>query len=589
VEAELLDAGGEILDRMDARLGLRTVELVTEPDSVGESFLFRVNGREIFARGANVIPLDHFTPRADSAAYRVLFDAAAHSNMNMLRVWGGGVYERDLFYDLADEYGILIWQDFMFANGLYPGDAEFLASVRAEARDQVRRLRNHPSVALWCGNNEIEEGWVNWGWQESLGYGPEETRAARAAYDALFHGVLPGVVEEMDPQRRYWPSSPSIGWGHPESLEQGDSHYWGVWWGREPFRVYAEKLPRFASEFGFQGYPHMATVEGFAEIGELGLDSPVMRAHQKHPTGVETIRLYLERELGPLLTDRLLARAGWMGGGEGGSAVTRAGLRDFILASQLLQARGMAVALEAHRMSPRTMGTLFWQLNDTWPVASWSSVDHFGRRKGLHYTARSAFAPLAVSLSKDGRIVRYASDSGQEQAARLEFAFATPEGGAPTGGGWDVTVRPGRGRVLGELPVTSAPAGTVVGVRLVAPDGTRLARATGVLGRWEDLPAHPGGSGVEVNPAGWHGDSLRVDVRGTRVAVGVHLEADQDGYWSDDFFDLLPGEERTLWFVPSSEPFDPGPDARSEPGFEVWTLNEALARLRPRPESDQGA
>jgi beta-mannosidase len=372
VEATL-DAGRRT-HSLRTRTGIRTVELVTEPDSVGESFFFRINGVPVFMKGANVVPLDHFSPRVTEQDHRALFRDVVDANMNMLRVWGGGIYMEDLFYDLADEHGILVWQDFMFANGMYPGDSAFLANVRAEARDQVRRLRSHASLALWCGNNEMDEGWHNWGWARQYS-SPEDSAAVWEAYEDLFHRVLPEEVAAGDPGRPYWPSSPSLGWGNPESLNRGDSHYWGVWHGQEPFQVYAEKLPRFSSEYGFQAFPAMRTVEAFTEPGDRSLSDPVMLIHQKHPVGNELIRLYMEWDY-----------------------PVPSAFADFVYVSQLLQARGMGTAFEAHRRAmPRTMGSLYWQLNDTWPVVSWSSRDYFGHWKALHYTAKKAFAPLLVS------------------------------------------------------------------------------------------------------------------------------------------------------------------------------------------------
>jgi len=370
---------GRRVDTLTTRTGIREVELVTRPDSVGESFFFQVNGRPVFMKGANVIPLDHFSPRVDEEDYRALFRDVVNANMNMLRVWGGGIYETDLFYDLADEKGILIWQDFMFANGMYPGDSLFLANVREEATQQVKRLRNHPSLALWCGNNEMDEGWNNWGWARRYD-SPADSAAVRDAYLILFQEVLPSVVQAEDPGRRYWPSSPSLGWGNPESLTRGDSHYWGVWHGQEPFQVFEEKLPRFSSEFGFQAFPPMATVEAFTAPEDRSIHDPTLLVHQKHPIGNEIITEYMGRDY-----------------------PVPAGFQDFVYVSQLLQARGMQRAFEAHRRArPRTMGTLYWQLNDTWPAISWSSRDYFGRWKALHYAAREAFAPILVSPTLEG-------------------------------------------------------------------------------------------------------------------------------------------------------------------------------------------
>jgi beta-mannosidase len=363
-----LQLGGVTVDTLHRRIGLRVIELVTEPDSIGTSFYLKVNGVPVFMKGANIIPLDHFAPRVDSARYRRLFADVTAANMNMLRVWGGGIYESDLFYDLADEYGILVWQDFMFANGMYPGDPQFLANVRAEATDQVRRLRQHPSIALWCGNNEIREGWENWGWQRELEYSAADSAAVWRAYEAIFHGVLPRVVKALDGQRAYWSSSPAIGWGHAVSLAHGDSHYWGVLWGEEPFETYLRKLPRFASEYGFQAYPSLASIARFTTPAQRAVGSPVLLAHQKHPRGDELIRTYLAR---------------WFQEPRDFAA--------FLYASQVLQAEGIKVGAEhLRRTRPRAMGSLYWQLNDCWPVASWSSIDYYGRWKALHSRGASA-------------------------------------------------------------------------------------------------------------------------------------------------------------------------------------------------------
>jgi len=425
-------------DTLDTRVGIRSVELITEPDEMGESFQFRVNGIPIFMKGANYIPLDHFSPRATREDYESLFRDVVAANMNMLRVWGGGIYEEDIFYDLADETGILIWQDFMFANGMYPGDSAFLANVEEEARQQVRRLRRHPSLALWCGNNEMEEGWQRWGWADAYD-NPEDSAAVRNAYDAIFHDLLPGIVEEEDPSRRYWPSSPALGWGDPESLIRGDSHYWGVWHGREPFQVLTEKLPRFSSEFGFQAFPSMSTIEAFTEPQDRSISNPVLQVHQKHPMGNELILEYMERDY----------------------PVPRF-FQDFVYVSQLLQARGMRIAFEAQRRAvPRTMGTLYWQLNDTWPGVSWSGRDYFGRWKALHYAARAAFKPLLVSpfLKGDTAEVWVIAPERTAVEGRLVLSLLDFQGGILWGMPLDVRVPAGESVRVWSTPVAELLAG----------------------------------------------------------------------------------------------------------------------------------
>jgi beta-mannosidase len=525
--AQAILKAGRRTDTLTTRFGLRTVELVTEPDAIGESFFFRVNGVPVFMKGANVIPLDHFSPRVTEEDYQELFRDVAGANMNMLRVWGGGIYEEDRFYELADEHGILIWQDFMFANGMYPGDSLFLANVRAEATDQVRRLRGHPSLALWCGNNEMDEGWKNWGWARAYDT-PEDSAAVWTAYEAIFHDVLPGVVAAEDPQRRYWPSSPSLGWGNPESLNRGDSHYWGVWHGQEPFQVFAEKLPRFSSEYGFQAFPPMETVAAFTLPEDRTLFDPALLVHQKHPIGNQLIESYMEQDY-PVPT----------------------AFEDFVYLSQLLQARGMRVAFEAHRRAkPRTMGTLYWQLNDTWPVVSWSSRDYFGRWKALHYAAREAFAPILISpvIHGDSLEIWAVSDLTTPAEGTLSLELLDFDGGvlwqssAPTTLPANQSQRLWEGSAAALLGEADSRRSVLVAEFVETGDQTP--------GRTSLLYFHPPKELVLRAP------TIRLGLGPGDGGVLLTLESDilaKDVYlsiagtdFSENFFDLLPGRARTV-------------------------------------------
>jgi len=358
------------------RWGFRTVELVQEKDEIGESFYFKINGIPVFMKGANWIPAHSFVSEMESykgkMRYKMLLESCKEAHMNMLRVWGGGIYENEYFYDLCDELGLLVWQDFVFACALYPADSVFLNNVKKEAEFQIKRLNQHPSLALWCGNNEVKNGWEDWGWQRR--YTPEHRVEISKNMHALFNELLPEVVKTND-NRPYHPSSPLWGWGHPECLTEGDSHYWGVWWGEEPFEVWLPKTGRFMSEYGFQSYPQMSTIESFALPEDRHLDSPVMKNHQKHPRGVQIINKAMERY-----------------------AYIPDNLEDYIRVSQEIQAYGIGKAIEAHRLKrPHCMGTLYWQLNDCWPVASWSSIDFFGNWKQLHHTVKEKFAPVIVA------------------------------------------------------------------------------------------------------------------------------------------------------------------------------------------------
>ncbi|MCX7778034.1 MAG: glycoside hydrolase family 2 protein [Armatimonadetes bacterium] len=373
-------SNGTLLDAVSFRIGLRTLKLVQKPDRYGNSFTFVVNGIPIFCKGANWIPADIFPSRVSRQRYEQLLKSAAEANFNMLRVWGGGIYEDEVFYDLCDELGILVWHDFMFSCSVYPGDDEFIENVVREAVDNIRRIRHHPCLALWCGNNEMEWGWVEWGWSGHLSSKHKEN------YDKLFHNILPKVCAREDPDTPYWASSPSSGtpFVDPNGESSGDGHYWEVWHGMVPFTEYRKHFHRFVSEFGFQSLPHIETIRTFADEKDLNLTSYVMEYHQRHPRGNELMITYLAR------TFRLP--------------------KDFeslIYLTQVLQAEAIRCGVEHWRRNRhRVSGTLYWQLNDCWQVASWSSIDYFGRWKALHYAAKRFYAPVLLSAEEDGKRVQ---------------------------------------------------------------------------------------------------------------------------------------------------------------------------------------
>lgn len=360
---------------IDKELGLRTVEVINKPDSIGSSFYFKVNGKPLFAKGANVVPPNSLISNVRDNEWILLADNALRCNMNMLRVWGGGVYPPDAFYEACSKKGILVWQDFMFACSMYPWDSLFMKNVEIEATEQVQRLRGFPCIALWCGNNEINEGWHNWGWIKQVDTIPNATNTIWNGYKQLFNELLPSVIEKSDPEKFYWASSPQFGWGKKESMKSGDSHYWGVWWGFEPFSVFKTKVPRFMSEYGFQGFPDYRTVQSFSKDGIVRPDSSELQCHQRHPVGYQTIDKYIKRE--------------------GFNPKT---LEDSIYFSQFVQAIGYRTAIESQRIAmPLCMGTLYWQMNDSWPGVSWSGIDFYGRWKALQYAVREAYKPILIS------------------------------------------------------------------------------------------------------------------------------------------------------------------------------------------------
>jgi beta-mannosidase len=367
------DAAGREIGRWSRRIGLRQIVLDRHRDRWGESFQFTVNGRPVFAKGANWVPAHSFVAGLTRADYARDLRAAAAAHMNMIRVWGGGVYESEDFYDLCDELGLMVWQDFMFACSLYPGDRGFRDSVRGEAEHQVRRLHHRACLALWCGNNEIAQ----------LNADLLKKPVNRAANTALFHRILPAAVAAHDGATSYWPTSQWRGDGdnsRPTGELRGDTHYWDVWHARKPVKDYERWRFRFISEFGMQSWSSPETNAAFCPAGEGNVFGPVMESHQKNRAGNQIILDYVSRLYRfPKSQDAL------------------------IYLSQLNQAHCMQVGVEHYRRTmPRCMGALYWQLNDCWPVASWSSLEFTGRWKAAHHAARRFFAPLLVSAHVPG-------------------------------------------------------------------------------------------------------------------------------------------------------------------------------------------
>ena len=362
------------------RVGLRTIKVVMEDDKDGKSFYFMVNGEPVFAKGSNLIPDDALLPNITTERYYQLVKDAKDANHNMIRVWGGGIYEDDRLYDAADEMGILIWQDFIFACTTYPSDPAFLRRVAQEAEYNIKRLRSHASLAMWCGNNEIYEGMRYWGWSKKY-ENPAIWNEMKEGYDKLFHQLLPAILKEYDADRFYMHGSPyEANWGRPHSWKIADSHNWGTWYGRKPFESFDAELPRFMSEFGFQAFPEMKTIATFAEPKDYALESDVMNAHQKASIGnfliKKTMALYYE---------------------------VPEDFEELVYKGLVLQGFGIRHGIEAHRRNrPYCMGSLYWQLNDSWPVVSWSSIDYYGNWKAMHYQSKRAFAPILLNAFKEG-------------------------------------------------------------------------------------------------------------------------------------------------------------------------------------------
>ncbi len=517
------------IDQKSHKIGLRTVELVREPDTYGTSFYFKVNGHPIFMKGANYIPQDVFLPRAKEADYEHILSSAKAANMNMIRVWGGGIYEHDRFYGMCDEMGLLVWQDFMFACAMFPGDQNFLDNVKQEAIDNVKRLRNHTSIALWCGNNEILSAWENWGWKNQAikEQSQEISDTIWKAYDDIFHKILPEVVQNYDGNRSYWPSSPESDFGQPESLEQGDAHYWMVWWGKEPFEKYTTEIPRFMSEYGFQSFPEMSSVAQYTVKEDHDIYSEVMKSHQRSSIGNETIEEYMLRHYKrPKDFD------------------------SFLYVSQLLQAHGIKVGIEAHRRNrDRCMGSLYWQINDCWPVASWSSIDYYGKWKALHYEAKKSFENLLITYEdqRDSVKVFVVSDSLKPIDAKLKLQLRDFDGNVITKWEEVVVVEPNQSKSYLTIPK----------IELINRNISKNVLLTGELIQGDkvvaqnfkylspfktlDFPDPELSFTVKENT-----DRFEVTLSTQKLAKNVFISSGSDANFSDNYFDMLPNTRKTI-------------------------------------------
>ncbi|QSF45701.1 beta-mannosidase [Paenibacillus tianjinensis] len=538
-QAELLQ-NGTVQSTAEVTTGLREIKLIRKPDAKGASFQFELNGVPVFAKGANHIPNDSFITEVTGDRYRHEIASAVESNMNMLRVWGGGFYEEKEFYRLCDEYGLLVWQDFMFACSMYPGDEAFLESVRKEAEYNVKRLRNHPCIALWCGNNEIDSAWAHfeenmgWGWKEKLSSEIRDT--LWAAYEEIFHRILPEAVAAYHPGVDYWPSSPlrertnTIDQHSTRVTGEGDVHYWGVWHGIEPFENYNVKVGRFMSEYGFQSFPELKSVLSYAEEADMELESEVMLAHQKNGRGNLLIKEYMDIYL-PEPKD----------------------FRSFLYMSQILQAEAMRVAIESHRRNkPYCMGTLYWQMNDCWPVASWAGMDYYGRWKALQYTARKSFKDILLSIEEmDGENVKVhaVSDLRETLSGKLVLRLHDFSGSVLKEWNQPVQLAADSAAVVFTVPAAELLEGydpkQVVLVASLLAEGSLLEQKELYFAAAKEIKLNkPILTVAEVRGSGGLSFTVSSDV----LARGVYLTAEEEGIFSDNFFDLLPGEPKTVQF-----------------------------------------
>ena len=529
-------SAGVTVARAQVKTGLRSVELRRDPDKWGTSFEFVINGIPVFVQGANVVPFDSFPSRVTLTQQRRILQSAHDSNLNLIRMWGGGYYEGDAFYDLCDELGLMVWQEFVFGGSMVPGDLAFQNSVRAEAVEQVSRLRNHPSIVLWCGNNEVETAWDSWGdrkqFQKSIT--PDQRERVWQDYVVMFRDILKGAVTQYGNGVPYWSSSPSANFeDKANSNQNGDIHYWSVWSGKaEPIEEYGNQTPRFMSEYGFQSMPDLRTVQAFAGDGQ-DLTSAEMLNHERYVHGFDRMQKYL-----------------------GEYYRTPKDFASFVYLSQVMQAQAIKIAAEHLRSEmPQTMGSIYWQLNDCWPVASWSSIDYFGRWKALQYYARRFYAPVLVApVLKDGRItVHIVSNRQSDFPAELSLRLMDTHG-----------------KILSEKSraVTVAALGSTTAMDLSVADlaGFDAANTFAVMelnqGKQQVARnilffAKP----LEINLPTTH---LTTEIVADRTGYIVRISSstlardvamsfgDLDAEPSDNYFDLLPGETVSVHIVSKS-------------------------------------
>ncbi|MGG7517635.1 glycosyl hydrolase 2 galactose-binding domain-containing protein [Allorhizobium undicola] len=530
------------------RIGLRIVELVTDADEAGSRFALKVNGREIFCRGANWIPADALYSRSDAAKAEDLLQSAREANMNMIRVWGGGFYEADWFYALCDRLGLMVWQDFMFACNLYPCSEDFLENVAAEVDYQVRRLQSHPSIALWCGDNELV-GALTWF---------EESRNNRdrylVAYDRLNRVIEQGVKRAF-PQAIWWPSSPASGYldygdaWHADG--SGDMHYWSVWHENKSFDNYRTVRPRFCSEFGFQSYTSLPVIESFAEANDMNIASPVMELHQKNAGGNERIA-------GTMFRYFRFPKD----------------FANFVYLSQIQQGLAIKTAVDYWRsLKPHCMGTLYWQLNDTWPVASWSSLDYGGRWKAMHYMARRFFQPVTVAAipNEDGVTLDFSmvNDGLEPVDVEVDIFALTLQGKRICLKAAKGKCPPDRAQGIASIALSDLPQACLVGWNFTAANGMSGEGHYAPV-PYKALELQP--SGLSLKSRVLENGTVELTIAATGLALFVMIESRTPGRYSDNAFDLAADESRTIIFSPQAPVSEAG-----LPQFTLYDLQSCQA------------
>ena len=528
-ETTLSGVGEETPETQADEIGLRSLKLVAEPDKDGKSLYFELNGKPVFAKGVDMVPLDNFLPRITKEKYEKHVLDAKNVNMNMIRVWGGGVYEDDYFYQLCDRNGILVWQDFMFACSTYPADEAFLKSIRAEAIDNVTRLRNHCCIALWCGNNECQDVYYGWGGKQKYYQEKGVEELTTKQFKDMYFRTLPEVVKEYGGGISYRPSSPYATEDGPSDGINGDAHYWGVWHGRDSIGHYNVEKARFFSEYGFQSFPEFESVKIYApQERDWAINSEVMMAHQRAGSYANNlIKTYMDEEYR-----------------------TPEDFPTFLYVGTILQGDAIKTAMEAHRRDmPHCMGTLVWQHNDCWPVASWAGRDYYGRWKAQQYYAKNAFDDILVSpYIHDGNAeVWIVSDRRDKAKGTLTLRVLDIDGNEIAKKQVAATADPLTSKLALNIPTKDLANGRSASDLLYTVDFTTGGKSYTNIGygtKQKNMNYRKPNISLAIEPTeGGYDVTVRTDI----FARGVFLSIDGiDNFFADNYFDLLPGTEKTV-------------------------------------------
>jgi beta-mannosidase len=548
-----IEINGSII-KIEKQVGIRSIIINTSSDEEGEKFEINVNGKPIFAKGANWIPADSFQTRVSKHNYNELLSDAINANFNTIRVWGGGIYESNEFYELCDEKGILVWQDFMFACSMYPADKDFLESVKKEVTYQIKRLKHHASIALWCGNNEIGVAWHNWGWKEKL-----PIKVWEKDYNELFHKLIPNIIEKNDSYRFYWPTSPGFTIDLPSEGQKyisGDNHYWGVWHLGDEFDAFKENIGRFMSEYGMQSFPNIETIKMFCPQNEFDKTSKSITSHQKASLGNKNLEKYLDMYY-PEAKD----------------------FESFVTLSQIMQSYALKTAIETHRSSmPKCMGTLYWQLNDCWPGISWSTLDYYGNWKASHYEVKRSFEPLILTaIEQNDEIVFYAiNDNDIIHSLILIIKTFSFEGkifneqkiniDALNYGANQISVM-NKQSILNNIDLSSS----FLRLELMTDDNC--------ISKKDHFFTEPKNLLLEKPSFNFNykinNSKIHLQINANTFLYKLHLSCNNHrGVFEDNFFEMLPNEQKIIEFYPNKNE-DPLPSSYE---FELKTFYELVKR-----------